>query len=94
MPICEARKFEHIHFVACSNNMSALEMVDALVADLKTLEKGVFVYDCYLNTRVLLVAPVLCALCDNVRASELVNHLGSRAKFFCRKCMVSLMLRY
>ena len=57
--------------------------------DLKELEKGIFVYNAFLKTRVLLISPVLCALCDNVRAAELVNHLGSRAKFFCRKCMVT-----
>lgn len=65
-----------------------MDMADALVDDLKTLEKGIYVYDAFLKTRVLLIAPVLCALCDNVRASEILNHLGSRANFFCRKCMV------
>lgn len=88
LPLCEARKFEHIHFVACSNNVSALEMSSALVDDLKKLEQGIFVHDASTGTDVLLVARVMCALCDNVRASELLNHLGSKAKFFCRKCMV------
>ena len=63
-------------------------MADALVEDLKALEGGVHVYDAYAGTEVLLIAPVICALCDNVRAAELLNHMGSRAKMFCRKCMV------
>ena len=79
-----------IHFIACSNNLTAMQMIHPLVNDLKRLEKGISVYDAFLQTRVLLVAPVLCALCDNVRASEMLYHLGSRAKFFCRKCMVIL----
>ena len=77
-----------IHFVACSNNLSALDMAGPIVDDLKCLEDGVYVYDAFLKTEVSLITSVLCALCDNVRASELLNHLGSRAKFFCRKCMV------
>ncbi len=31
----------------------------------------------------------MAVVADNARASELLNHLGSRAKKFCRKCMVS-----
>lgn len=91
LPIHEARKFQHIHFLACSNNMPAMDMTEVLVTDLKTLEEGIYVYDAFLKTQVLLISHVLCALCDNVRASELVNHLGSRAKFLCRKCMVKLI---
>ena len=83
-----ARKVEHIHFVACSNKVSAVGMADALVEDLKALEGGVRVYDAYAGTEVLLIAPVICALCDNIRAAELLNHMGSRARMFCRKCMV------
>ena len=92
LPIKEARKFEHIHFVACSNTLSAMQMTRPLVDDLKRLEEGVYVYGAFLQTRVLLIAPVLCALCDNVRASEILSHLGSRAKFLCRKCMVILIM--
>ena len=91
LPIHEARKFQHIHFLACSNNMPAMDMTEVLVTDLKTLEEGIYVYDAFLKTQVLLISHVLCALCDNVRASELVNHLGSRAKFLCRKYMVKLI---
>ena len=89
----QARKVEHIHFIACSNKLSVLEMSSALVEDLKRLERGISVFDAFLRTDyIILIAPVLCALCDNVRAAELASHLGSKAKMLCRKCMVSTML--
>ena len=34
------------------------------------------------------MAPVLCVLADNARASELINHMGSSARQFCRMCNV------
>ena len=65
-----------------------MEMAGALAEDLKALERGIRMYDAHTGTDVLVIAPVICALRDNVRAAELVNHLGSRAKMFCWKCMV------
>ena len=51
-------------------------------------------FDAELGTPVFVIAPVICILCtcDNVRASELLNHLGSKAKKLCHFCMVSLSL--
>lgn len=64
-------------------------MVPPLVEQLKLLEsEGVHTYDAYLQTTVLIVAPVICILCDNPRASEVTNNLGTSAKLFCRICMV------
>ena len=52
------------------------------------LEKeGTIAYDAFLNTEVLLVAPVLCITCDNPRASEVTNNLGPASKKFCRICL-------
>ena len=42
-----------------------------------------------LKMEVLVVAPVICLLCDNARSSELLNHLGSKALKLCRICNVS-----
>lgn len=67
-------------------------MCGPIVDDLLVLEKGVRMYDALLKKEVLVISPVLCILCDNVRASELLNHLGSTAKKLCRKCMVSTVL--
>lgn len=63
-------------------------MCPPLVNDLLELQNGLIVYDAATQQNVFVVAGVICALCDNVRASELVNHLGSRANMFCRMCMV------
>lgn len=65
-------------------------MSGPIVDDLKRLEDGVHGYDSVLQRDVFVLAPVLCLLCDNVRASELLNHLGSKAVKLCRLCNVSL----
>ena len=61
-------------------------MSDPIIDD---LESGLKVYDAFRKTDVLVIAPVICLLCDNMRASELLNHRGSTAIKLCRMCMVS-----
>ena len=51
--------------------------------------EGVEMYDAKGSERVLVVAPLMIVICDNPRASELVNHLGSSANRYCRVCEVS-----
>ena len=92
LPIHEARLFHNIHFISCSNQLSAMELVGPMVEDLLSLEKGCTVYDALLKTNVLVIARVMMILADNARASEVLNHLGSIAKQFCRICMVCLAL--
>ena len=41
---------------------------------------------------VMVIAPVMAVLADNARASELLNHLGSRATKFSRKCLVRAVM--
>ena len=69
----------NIHFITCSNEVSALDMVTALVPDFQKLEKGIEMYDAHLQKNVLVVAPLLFLLADNPRHSEILNHLGGRA---------------
>ena len=69
-------------------------MSEPIVDDLVMLEQGVHMYDSYLDTMVFVILPVVCLLCDNVRASELLNHRGSRADKLCRMCMVSKHAAY
>ena len=67
-----------------------IEMVEPLIKDFNDLEnKGLVTYDAYLGKSVLVIAPIICLICDNPRASELVNHLGATARHYCRMCMVS-----
>ena len=91
LPMTEARKFHNIHFISCSNVLSAMDMAEPLVDNLLALENGIKVFDAHTGTNVFVVAPVLCCLCDNVRAAELLNHLGSKATRLCRICMVRLV---
>ena len=88
LPKHKAQQFQSMHFISCSNRLSAIEMSRRIVDDLLALEKGVRMFDDLTNSEVLVIAPVIRALCDNVRASEIVNHLGSKVKRLCRICMV------
>ena len=91
LPRAHNSQLENIHFICCSNEASAIEMADPIVKDLLRLEtQGIVAYDAHLKQDVLVVAPVLCALCDNPRAAELLNHQGSTTRKFCRMCLVSL----
>lgn len=66
-------------------------MAKPLIEDFLALESdGIVVYDAHLECDALLVAPVICILADNPRHCEIVNHLGTSAKMYCRICMVSV----
>ena len=54
-------------------------MITPIVEELKILEKkGVMVYDAFSQKEVLLIAPVLCVMCDNPRAAEIYKYSGTR----------------
>lgn len=94
LPTKENAKLHNIHMITCSNKCSALDMTQPLVDDLLKLEtSGITVYDVHLGVEVLVVAPVICILCDNPRHAEIMNHAGPSATMFCRMCMVSSNLR-
>ena len=85
---------EHIHFVCCSDVLSALELSEPISEELIVLEQyGITAFDAYLQQEVLVFAPFMFIVCDNPRASELVNHLGSTALKYCRFCMVRYSCR-
>ena len=90
LPRRENSKLENLHVITTSNVVPTLDMADGLlVQELNSLaSEGVVVYDAYMQQDVLIIAPILCVICDNPRASELVNHAGSSAKRYCRMCMV------
>ena len=92
LPRSENSKLENIHFLAASNQASALELMDGpLVKDLDMLSTtGCVAFDAYLQQSVLVLAPILCMIGDNPRISELLNHNGSNARLFCRMCMVHI----
>ncbi len=81
----------NIHFMCCSDAVSVLEMAEPIADEITQAEiEGMEAYDAHLRRPVLVVAPVLCAICDNPRASEVVNHMGGAALKFCRMCTVSM----
>lgn len=86
---CLPKEYARDIYFICSNRTNAVQMSEPLVNDLLSLEKGIHVYDCLTKSEVLVLAPVISILCDNVRASEIVNHLGSTAIKLCRICDVS-----
>ena len=83
-------RHENIHFISCSDLVSSLEQSKPLAQQLTLLEtEGVVVFDSLYQEEVLVVAPLLCIVCDNPMASQLCNHLvGGTAIMFCRICMV------
>lgn len=80
---------ENIHFLCASNQVECLKMTDPLVNNLLALENdGIITYDAYYKKEVIVVAPVICVLADNARASEITNHHGTSANKYCRICQV------
>ena len=67
-------------------------MCAPLVSKLQELEAtGINAYDAAIRETVLVVAPVMCAKCDNPQHSEIMNHLGPSASN-CRICMVRIIM--
>lgn len=82
-------KLENIHLMTASNRVSAMDMCVPIAKDLLKLEgEGMVVYDSYMKQKVMVIAPVICCICDNARASDIVNHIGSAANKYCRICQV------
>ncbi len=91
LPRSENAKIPNIHFLCCSNVISAMDMTEPIAQELVNLEvEGIEAYDALHDRPALLVAPLICVLADNPRASEVLNHLGGAARRYCRMCMVSM----
>lgn len=91
LPRHQNSKLTNIHFCCCSNKASAVDMTTAIVSELELLEEGIEAYDAASEEFVVVIAPLLCVIADNPRASELLNHLGASAKRYCRMCMVRIV---
>ena len=88
------RDLNNIHLITCSNKVPCMELVEGFIHDLTQLEtEGMVMYDSHLKTDVLVRAPVIMAICDNPRASEMLSHMGGTANKYCRMCMVSKSVR-
>ena len=89
LPKHENHHLENIHFLCASNNVTSLEMAQPIMNDLLKLEEeGLVTCDAYLREEVLVVAPIICLICDNPRAS---NHLGSTARLYTVGCAWSVI---
>ena len=85
LPKKENSKLHNIHFVCCSNKVSVMDMCAPLASELQEIEAtGINAYDAALQETVLVVAPIMCEICDNPRHSEIMNHLGPSARKYCR----------
>ena len=83
-------QLQNIHLITFSDSVSSLEMAKPIAQELTELDnEGMEVFDAELNRRVHIICPLLCVICDNPRASELVNHRGSTARRFCRMFLVT-----
>ena len=88
LPQSESRKPSNIHFISCSNIVPLLDMSVPIAEQLQLAEEGFEAHDPVLDTTVFVSVPVLLVSADNVRHSELLHHMGSKANKFCRICMV------
>ena len=85
LPNRENHHLENIHFLCASNKVTPLEMAEPISKELIKLEEERIVnYDAYLGEEIIVVAPFICLISDNPRASELINHLGATARLYCR----------
>lgn len=88
MPLEKRTRRENAMFLCTSDkNLQAVDMLDAIVEDLKQLEEGIEVYSYDHNDYVLLVAPLLMLIADNPRHSQLCMDKGTSSKAPCRKCL-------
>ena len=90
LPRHENSSLTNIHFMCCSDKASVLDMAEPIATEIKQLENGLVCYHGHLKCNALILVRVLCVMCDNPRASELLNHAGSAANKYCRMCMVSM----
>eukprot|EP00731_Ephydatia_muelleri_P013349 Em0007g659a len=68
--------------------MRMLSQSVPIVEELLLLEsEGIEAYDAFSDCQVLVVAPLICVICDNPRAKELCNQLASSTRKYCRICM-------
>ena len=58
-------RIENIHFLCCSECVCPLDMSKPISED---LVKRVIVYDALYKEMVLVIAPLMCIICDNPRA--------------------------
>lgn len=86
MTLKERNMYENQFFLCTHHNPNAMETGSLLVNDLKSLEDGVLMFDLYHEEEVLVYAPLLFVIADNVRHSELCCNKGLRATCPCRKC--------
>lgn len=85
----------NIHFLCASNLADFMQMSQPIVDDLLALENdGILTYDAFYEEEVIVVAPVICVLADNPRASDITNHLGTSARKYCRICEVYRTIIY
>lgn len=94
LPRHENSKIPNIHFICCSDVASAVDMAQGIVPELLSAEEGIEAYDALTKQQIIVLSPVICILADNPRASELLNHLGSSARKYCRMCMVRCVVVY
>ena len=71
-----------------------MEMARPLVDQLKILEDGIIVYDAYLCCKVIVVAPIICILCENPMGAMICSHLGANTHLFYQICTVSSLFNY
>ena len=89
----ERLKTDNVHFLCCSDNLSALALAKPMAEELFMLEtQGSEVYDAQSKQMVLVVAPLICIVADYPMSSELLYHFCGAANKYCRICEVRIYI--
>ncbi|KAI6107639.1 hypothetical protein EDD16DRAFT_1694913 [Pisolithus croceorrhizus] len=89
LPHVMVHKESSIHFLATSNIVPPLEMLDGIMDQLDHIQThGIWAWDIEAREMVLVIPAVLAMLGDNPMQSELMCHVGLQGKFFCCNCWV------
>lgn len=86
------QKVSTMHFLCSTDKMDALDMAQPIVQEL--VKEWIEMFDAHHHEYVRVIAPLLCIICDNPRASQLFNHLGASVNKYCHFCMVMLICKY
>ncbi|KAI8640956.1 hypothetical protein BD408DRAFT_403811 [Parasitella parasitica] len=85
LPLKQRHQLENTHFICTDHNLSAMQMLPAIVDDLAKLEEGLIMHSPN-SESTLVIAPVQFITADNARHSEIASSRGAISSRPCRKC--------
>lgn len=85
IPLKKRHQLDNTYFICTDHSLSAMQMLPAIVDDLKMLEDGVCMHDPS-GEPVIVIAPLQFITADNARHAEIASSRGAISSRPCRKC--------